>query len=46
MAEALDSYDKWLARGKTLGWDAVTLRQYVEEKVKADEERKERLDAR
>ena len=46
MAEALDSYDKWLARGKTLGLDGATLRQYVEEKVKADEEREERLEAR
>ena len=46
MAEALDSYDKWLARGKTLGLDGTSLRKYVEEKVQAETEREERLEVR
>ena len=42
----MDSYNKWLARGKSMGMEGSSLKQYVEEKVKADEEREERLEAK
>ena len=45
-SDTMDSYDKWLARGKTMGMEGAELKQYVEEKVGAEEEREERLVAR